>query len=69
MDRRRGPTIRPAFCQGDPSNNKDADWTAQMRRLVCAFVVCMRISSGLEKLMPFDCLNINEFGAMQMNIY
>ena len=25
----------------------------------------MRMSSGLEKLLPFDYLNINEFWAMQ----
>ena len=26
------------------------------------------MSSGVEKLLPFDCLNLNEFGAMHMNI-
>ena len=26
------------------------------------------MSSGVEKLWPFDCLNINESGAMHMNI-
>ena len=29
----------------------------------------MRMSSVLEKLLPFDCQNINEFGAMHMNTY
>ena len=24
---------------------------------------------GVEKLFPFDCLNISEFGAMHMNIH
>ena len=24
---------------------------------------------GVEKLLPFDCLNINELGAMHMNIH
>ena len=29
----------------------------------------MRISAGLEKFLPFDCLNINEFRVMHMNIH
>ena len=29
----------------------------------------MKMSSGVEKLLSFDCLNINEFGVMQMNIH
>ena len=29
----------------------------------------MRMSSGVEKLLPFDCLNINEFWAMHLNIH
>ena len=28
----------------------------------------MRMSSGLEKLLPYHCLNINVFGAMHFNI-
>ena len=27
------------------------------------------MSSGVEKLLLSDCLNINEFGAMHMNVY
>ena len=29
----------------------------------------MRMPLGVWKLLPFDNLNINEFGAMQMNIH
>ena len=29
----------------------------------------MRMSLGVEKLTPFDCLYINEFGAIHMNIH
>ena len=36
------------------ANNKGADQTARMRRLVCAFVVCNRQSQGFSRLGPYD---------------
>ena len=29
----------------------------------------LRVSSGIEMLKSFDCLDINEFGAVHLNIY
>ena len=29
----------------------------------------MRASSGVEKSLPFNCIHINEFRAIHMNIY
>ena len=33
---------------------------------MCSFI---RVSSAIEELLPIDCPNINEFGAMHMNIH
>ena len=29
----------------------------------------MRMTLDVEKLLPFDCLNVNEFGVMHMDIH
>ena len=36
--------IRPSYFTLNKANNKGADQTARMRRLVCAFVVCKQQS-------------------------
>ena len=46
--------IWPCFFTFQIVNNKGADQTARMRRLVCAFVVCKQQSRGFSRWGPYD---------------